>query len=36
VRDENVCVEFWCENLKKKDNLEDLGMDGMIILKETF
>jgi hypothetical protein len=36
VRDENVCVEFWFENLKKNDNLEDLGVDGRIILKQTF
>jgi len=32
VRDEKVCVEFWCENLMKNNNLGDLGVDGRIIL----
>jgi len=25
--------KFWSENLKGRDHLEDLGIDGMIILR---
>jgi hypothetical protein len=27
---------FWLEILKKRDHLEDVGVDGQIILKGTF
>jgi len=26
-------TKFWSENLKGRDHLEDLGIDGMIILR---
>jgi len=29
-------IEFWLENLKKRDHLEDLGVDERIILKQIF
>jgi hypothetical protein len=28
--------EFWWKNLKERDHLEDLGIDGNIILKCTL
>jgi hypothetical protein len=28
-----VCTEFWRGNLKRRDLLEDLDLDGRIILK---
>jgi hypothetical protein len=37
MRDEagvNAC-KFWLENLKGKDNLEDLGVDDAIILRQV-
>jgi len=27
---------FWCKNLIKRDNLQDVGVDGRIILKSIF
>jgi hypothetical protein len=27
---------LWWENTRKRDHLEDLGVDGRIILKRTF
>jgi hypothetical protein len=27
---------FWCENMRKRDNLEDPCVDGRIILKRNF
>jgi len=27
---------FWCGNLRERDNLEDPGVDGMIILRWIF
>jgi hypothetical protein len=27
---------FWCEDLKERGHLEDLGVDGRIILKFAF
>jgi hypothetical protein len=27
---------FWCGNLKERDDLGDLGVDGMIILRWIF
>ena len=29
-------TRFWWENLSERDNLEDLGVDGRIILKLIF
>jgi hypothetical protein len=29
----NKCTEFWSENLMRRNHLEDLGIDGRIILK---
>jgi hypothetical protein len=26
-----MCKEFWLENLKERDHLEDLGVDGRIL-----
>jgi hypothetical protein len=31
-----VYAEFWWENLKARDHLEDAGVDGRIILKRIF
>jgi hypothetical protein len=28
-----VHTGFWCGNLKERDSLENLGVDGMLILK---
>ena len=27
---------FWCGNMRERDNLEDLGVDGKIILRWIF
>ena len=27
---------FWCGNLRERDHLEDLGVDGRILLKLIF
>jgi hypothetical protein len=32
-RDEKIHTKFWLEKLKGKDHLEDLGIDGKIILE---
>jgi hypothetical protein len=29
-------VKFWCGSLRERDHLEDLGIDGMTILKWIF
>jgi len=31
-----VHIGFWCGNLRERDHLEDLGVDGRIILKWIF
>jgi len=31
-----VLTGFWCGNLREKDQLEDPGLDGRIILKYTL
>jgi hypothetical protein len=28
-----ICIKFWSDNLKGRDHLEDLGVNGRIILK---
>jgi hypothetical protein len=33
IRDKRVHSSFWWGNLKEIDHLEDLGLDGIIILK---
>jgi hypothetical protein len=33
LRDEKCAQIFWLGNLKGKDHLEDLGVDGRILLK---
>jgi hypothetical protein len=33
---EKVYTGFWWGNLKERDNLKDLGVDGTIILKWVF
>jgi hypothetical protein len=30
-RREKMCRKFWSENLKGRDHLEDIGIDGRII-----
>jgi hypothetical protein len=34
--DGEVHTGFWWESLRKRDHLEDLGIDGRIILKWIF
>jgi hypothetical protein len=29
-------IGFWCGNLRKRDQLKDLGVDGRILLKSIF
>ena len=31
-----MCTEFWWENLRERDDLEDPGVDGRIILRWIF
>jgi hypothetical protein len=31
-----VHTGFWCGDLKERDHLEDLGIDGRVILKGIF
>jgi len=31
-----VCTEFWCGILKERDHLEDLSVEGRLILKLFF
>jgi hypothetical protein len=31
-----MCTEFWCGDLRKRNHLKDLGVDGSIILKLAF
>jgi hypothetical protein len=31
-----VCIGFWCGNLRERDHLEDSGVDGAIILRWIF
>ena len=33
---EEACTEFWWGNLKERDLMGDLGVDGRIILRWTF
>jgi hypothetical protein len=35
-RGEERCIEFWRENLRERDHLEDPGVDVRIILRWTF
>lgn len=35
-RREQVYTAFWWENQRERGHLEDLGVDGRIILKPTF
>jgi hypothetical protein len=31
VREMRNCAEFWSENLRERDHLENLGVDGRVI-----
>jgi hypothetical protein len=31
-----MCIKFWFESLKGRDQLEDVGIDGRIILKKDL
>jgi hypothetical protein len=33
---EKMHTEFWWENLKERHHLQDLGIDGRILLKQIF
>jgi len=33
---EEVCVGFWCGNLREKDHLGHPGVDGRVILRWIF
>jgi hypothetical protein len=35
-RKERLYTEFWWENVKERDHLEDPGIDGRIILRWIF
>jgi hypothetical protein len=32
----NMYTEFWWRNLRERDHLEDLGVDGIIIVRWIF
>jgi hypothetical protein len=36
IRRGEVYTGIWCRNLRERDLLEDLGVDGKIILKQIF
>jgi hypothetical protein len=33
---EKKCVGFWCGYLRERDHLEDLGIDGRVIVKSVL
>jgi hypothetical protein len=33
---EKKCIEFWCEYLRERHNLEDLGIDGRVTVKSVL
>jgi hypothetical protein len=36
MRREEACTGFWLENLRERNHLIDLGIDGRIILRRIF
>jgi hypothetical protein len=36
MRKGEACTNFWCGNLRKKDHLEDPGLDRRIMLRLIF
>jgi hypothetical protein len=36
VKGREIYIGFWWEDLKETDHLEDLGVDGRVILKWVF